>query len=380
MEPSAWTGWVKRLFKRHHGSEVTPKTLRSVFITWLRDSTNAPDVLKSAAHAMKHSEQRQASKDYDQEADDRLVKAAYDFNLSYCANYTAEMPTSGGAGSSAAHAGAAAPTVAMPRPSRPGKETGMAAARAMANGGVGVGGVVIAPAAPPAVADPPVRRCCFAACMSETPTEGLRECACGNGPHHHFCSIAAGCEADASLCARCLGAPVFAPPTMAPAAAEAAVAVAPLTDAQIAERLAELHCEWVDPAKQTELRGTIETDIDGLRQLLVQMAADACTLLTPERTYRFALSEHGERRLNVTSEPPERLVDDDWQPLEGGPWVARLMRPSHQPVAHATYRSYYCALHFDPNTTSLVPSGQIRACPRHSKDPQSTHTPCPPGP
>ena len=56
------------------------------------------------------------------------------------------------------------------------------------------------------------------------------------------------------------------------------------------------------------------------------------------------------------------------------------MRPSRQPVAHATYRSYYCALHFDPNATSLVPSGQIRACPRHSKDPQSTHTPCPPGP
>ena len=71
MESSAWTGWVKRLFKHHHGAEVAPKTLRSVFITWLRDQTTTPEILKSAAHAMKHSEQRQASTDYDQESDDR---------------------------------------------------------------------------------------------------------------------------------------------------------------------------------------------------------------------------------------------------------------------------------------------------------------------
>ena len=30
LEPSAWTGWVRRLFKRHHGTEIAPKTLRSV--------------------------------------------------------------------------------------------------------------------------------------------------------------------------------------------------------------------------------------------------------------------------------------------------------------------------------------------------------------
>jgi hypothetical protein len=115
MESSAWTGWVKRLFKRHHGQEIAPKTLRSVFITWLRDNTAAPEILKSAAHAMKHSEARQASSDYDQESDDRkhqlllepsacacdcpvpvclrlvhsalstgLVKAAFDFNLAFC--------------------------------------------------------------------------------------------------------------------------------------------------------------------------------------------------------------------------------------------------------------------------------------------------------
>ena len=29
-----------------------------------------------------------------------------------------------------------------------------------------------------------------------------------------------------------------------------------------------------------------------------------------------------------------------WLPLSGGPWVARLMRPSRQPVAHANYRNF----------------------------------------
>ena len=71
MESAAWSGWVKRLFKRHHGEEIAPKTLRSVFITWLRDQTTAPDILKSAAHTMKHSKQRQGPADYDQESDDR---------------------------------------------------------------------------------------------------------------------------------------------------------------------------------------------------------------------------------------------------------------------------------------------------------------------
>ena len=100
MESAAWSGWVKRLFKRHHGEEIAPKTLRSVFITWLRDQTTAPDILKSAAHAMKHSEQRQGSADYDQESDDRLVKAAYEFNLTYASGFTAESGSSGGEGSS----------------------------------------------------------------------------------------------------------------------------------------------------------------------------------------------------------------------------------------------------------------------------------------
>ena len=79
LESSAWSGWVRRLFKRHHGEEIAPKTLRAVFVTWLRNSTEAPEVLKAAAHAMKHAEARQQSGEYDTEKDDRLIKAAFDF-------------------------------------------------------------------------------------------------------------------------------------------------------------------------------------------------------------------------------------------------------------------------------------------------------------
>jgi len=400
MESSAWSAWVKRLFKRHHGEEVAPKTLRSVFITWLRDTTTTPEILKSAAHAMKHSEARQASGDYDQEADDRLVKAAYDFNLSFASQFEAEAAPPAGAGSSAAHGAAPAPS---PRslPNRAGREAGMAAARAMASPGGAARAAAPAPP-PPVPPPPPARRCNFADCTADSPTEGLRECACGNGPHHHFCSIAAGCEDDASRCAICLGKPVFAPSEEAAVAEDGGAGQAipvnapALNDEQIAARMAELRVTWVD-AGQSEMRGAVETDIDAVHSLLNEMGADVCTLLTPELTYVFERSIHGERRLNCTTHAPDRLVDDDgeweplqdeWQPLEGGPWVAKLMRPSRQPVAHATYRNFYVTsaqlsferphlplfsahqqivrsnlahtVGFDPDTTPLLPGGKVK--------------------
>jgi hypothetical protein len=66
MESSAWSQWVSRCFQRHAGVAIAPKTLRSIFITWLKDTTADGSILKSAAHAMKHSEMRQGSSDYDQ--------------------------------------------------------------------------------------------------------------------------------------------------------------------------------------------------------------------------------------------------------------------------------------------------------------------------
>ena len=100
MEMNNWSQWVGRLFQRHAGVAIAPKTLRSIFITWLRSNTDAPEILKSAAHAQKHSEARQASDDYDQQADDRLVKAAYDFNIAFASQFTANSTASNGQGSS----------------------------------------------------------------------------------------------------------------------------------------------------------------------------------------------------------------------------------------------------------------------------------------
>jgi hypothetical protein len=260
MEPSAWTGWVRRLFKRHHGEEVAPKTLRSVFITWLRDSTDAPQILKSAAHAMKHSEQRQASSDYDQEADDRLVKAAYDFNLSFANQFaTADSIGSGDAGSSSS--------------------------------------------APP---PQPTRRCNFAACTFDPPTDGLRDCATCGAPHHHACSIKAGCEEAASLCAICLGQPAFEP---------------------------------MELAIDDDGAGSLGDD-GGMEQGEEENAQEAAE--TEEE------------------EEAEALVDDGWRSVPGGPFLARLMRPSRQPPAQADWRRFYVTVAFDPIDTPLSPGGFIR--------------------
>ena len=61
VESSAWTSYVKALFARLIGTAVAPKTLRSIFITWIRENTECPEILKSAAHAMKHKPETQAS-------------------------------------------------------------------------------------------------------------------------------------------------------------------------------------------------------------------------------------------------------------------------------------------------------------------------------
>ena len=87
VESSAWTQYVRRLFQKLTGTAIAPKTLRSIFITWLRETTDCPEVLKSAAHAMKHQTATQASAHYDANADTKLVKAAYEFNLSYAAKF-----------------------------------------------------------------------------------------------------------------------------------------------------------------------------------------------------------------------------------------------------------------------------------------------------
>jgi hypothetical protein len=54
---------VKNVFKKYspNGTETPPKLLRSSFITFVRSSNAAPEVLKSAATVMKHRLETQAS-------------------------------------------------------------------------------------------------------------------------------------------------------------------------------------------------------------------------------------------------------------------------------------------------------------------------------
>eukprot|EP00966_Prymnesium_polylepis_P334485 7389864-Prymnesium_polylepis.1 len=90
MESSAWTQYVRRLFEKLTGTAIAPKTLRSIFITWLKENTDCPEILKAAAHAMKHQQATQESAHYDANADTKLVKAAYDFNLAYASTFTGD--------------------------------------------------------------------------------------------------------------------------------------------------------------------------------------------------------------------------------------------------------------------------------------------------
>ena len=62
LESSAWTQYVRKLFGRLTGTEIAPKTLRSIFITWLKENTDCPAILKSAAHAMMPTPIRSSSR------------------------------------------------------------------------------------------------------------------------------------------------------------------------------------------------------------------------------------------------------------------------------------------------------------------------------
>ena len=60
---SQWTAAIKSAFGRHspNGEAPPPKLLRSSFITFLRSSERAPEVLRSAAGVMKHALETSAS-------------------------------------------------------------------------------------------------------------------------------------------------------------------------------------------------------------------------------------------------------------------------------------------------------------------------------
>lgn len=61
FSPAGWCQLIKSVFKRHSGVALSPKDLRSSFITFLRSSQNNEALLKSCAVAMRHSNAMQES-------------------------------------------------------------------------------------------------------------------------------------------------------------------------------------------------------------------------------------------------------------------------------------------------------------------------------
>ena len=55
LPSSQWTAVVKAAFKKHAGKATPPKTLRASFITWLRDSTDAPEERTPLEQTLCHS-------------------------------------------------------------------------------------------------------------------------------------------------------------------------------------------------------------------------------------------------------------------------------------------------------------------------------------
>ncbi len=75
-----------------------PKTLCAFFISWLKGQTDAPDVLKAAATAMRHKEDTQASSRCDVEAHDRLVNAAVEYAMAFAKTFQSPCAPPSGSG------------------------------------------------------------------------------------------------------------------------------------------------------------------------------------------------------------------------------------------------------------------------------------------
>jgi hypothetical protein len=85
---SQWTAMVKAAFLKHSGKAVAPKSLRSSFVTYIRDNEAAPEVLKSAANAMHHQLATADSDKYDRRTHDRLNEAAVRFAEQIATKFT----------------------------------------------------------------------------------------------------------------------------------------------------------------------------------------------------------------------------------------------------------------------------------------------------
>ena len=83
-----WTELVQAVLKRQAGAPLSPKDLRSSFITFLLSDANSDEALKKAvAHAMRHSPAQQGSAAYDKERAERTWAAAVQVAGAYAARF-----------------------------------------------------------------------------------------------------------------------------------------------------------------------------------------------------------------------------------------------------------------------------------------------------
>ena len=95
--------------------------------------------------------------------------------------------------------------------------------------------------------------------------------------------------------------PAHAPPAHVPPPTHAPPQ-APLSDAEIAQRLTALECEWAD-GRQTTLAGTANTDVDALHALLDAMGAEAVELRGVPRQQGQARSGGSHETIDVAFLP-----------------------------------------------------------------------------
>jgi hypothetical protein len=77
LNPTQFGLLVKRIFQEYSGVALCPKDARASFVSWLRDGDQHGDeVLASAAQALRHSSQMQASATYDKHKTSRTIGAA----------------------------------------------------------------------------------------------------------------------------------------------------------------------------------------------------------------------------------------------------------------------------------------------------------------
>ena len=95
LTSSAWSAYCKGVFLTWSGVACPPKVLRASFITYLRNATDCPEILASAARACRHKLETQASDRYDKESNDRLVASAVAFCEEHAKRYGGGASTSG---------------------------------------------------------------------------------------------------------------------------------------------------------------------------------------------------------------------------------------------------------------------------------------------